>query len=150
MLVACLVGFSSGDAANRGPTRIVLVVKPISSRVTDRPPKGPSKGDRTREQTRLLNAVPQFGKPAGAVVGHDQGTTVLDSETGGKMTGVTYLPGGTLVVDGRIKVDRQRGGFLAPVPRGTGRFKGAKGTIWVVRVANPTRVLNVYTLTYSS
>jgi hypothetical protein len=127
----------------------VLVTKLISSHVTDKAPKGPSAGDRSQERTRLLNAVPQFGKPAGAVVGHDQGTTVLDSKTSGRMTGITYLPGGTLVVHGRVRADRERGGIVAPVTRGTGRYSGARGTIWIVRVRNPNRVLNVYTLKYS-
>jgi len=149
VLALFLLGSSTGAAA-RGPARIVLVVKPISSRTTDKPPKGPSAGDRTVEATRLLNAVPQFGKPAGAVVGRDQGTTVLDSRTSATARGLAFLPGGTLTIDGRIKPDRAHGGFTIPVTRGTGAFAGARGTLWVVRVANPTRVFNVYTLRYGA
>lgn len=125
------------------------MVKPASLHVTDKKPKGPSAGDRSVETTKLLNAVPQFGKAEGAVVGHDKATIVLKSRTSATMTGVTYLPGGTLTVRGRLTPD-PRGGVIAPVVRGSGTFKGARGTIWIVRTTGPTRVLNVYALRYSA
>jgi hypothetical protein len=150
LLVAFVVVVSAGAATTRGPTRIVLVVKPISSRSVDKPPKGPSAGDRSVDATKLLNAVPQFGKPAGAVVGHDKGTAVLDSPTSATGQGVAYLPGGTLTFSGRIKPDRRRGGFTIPVTRGTGAFSGPRGTLWVVRVPSPLRTLNVYSLRYAA
>jgi hypothetical protein len=148
-LAFLLLGVSTSAAA-RGPTRIVLEVKPISSRTADKPPKGPSAGDRIVEATRLLNAVPQFGKSAGAVVGRDRSTTVFASPTTATTSGVVYLPGGTLTINGRVKPDRRRGGLTVPVTRGTGSFAGARGTLWVVRVPNPVRVLNVYTLRYAA
>jgi hypothetical protein len=150
LLLAFVVAVSAGAGTSSGPTRIVLTVKPISSRTVDKPPKGPSAGDRSVEATRLFNAVPQFGKPTGAVVGRDQGTSVLDSPTSATGRGIAYLPGGTLTFSGRVKPDRQRGGFTIPVTRGTGAFAGARGTLWVVRVPNPTRVFNVYTLRYGA
>ena len=150
LLATFLVSGSSGAATSQGPARIVLEVKLISSRSFDKPPKGPSAGDRSIDATRLLNAVPQFGKPAGAVVGHDKGTATLVSPTSATGRGVAYLPGGTLTFSGRIKLDRKRGGFTIPVTRGTGTFAGARGTLWVVRVPNPVRTLNVYSLTYAA
>jgi hypothetical protein len=150
LLAVFLVAVSSGGATSQGPARIVLEVKPISSRSFDKPPKGPSAGDRSVDATKLLNAVPQFGKPAGAVVGHDRGTATLLSPTSAKAHGVAYLPGGTLTFDGRVKLDRRRGGFTVPVTRGTGAFAGARGTLWVVRVPNPVRTLNVYSLRYAA
>jgi hypothetical protein len=149
VLAVFLLGASTGAAA-RGPTRIVLIVKPISSRSVDKPPKGPSAGDRSVDATKLLNAVPQFGKPAGAVVGHDKGTATLLSPTSATGQGVAYLPGGTLTFSGLLKPDRKRGGFTIPVTRGTGAFAGARGTLWVVRVPEPLRTLNVYTLRYAA
>jgi hypothetical protein len=151
MLAVFLVGTPVGAAAaDRGPARIVLVSKTTSARVTDKPPKGPSAGDRTHETSRLFNGVPQFGKRTGAAVGRDEATTLLRSITNQTMTGVAHLPGGTLVIQGRLRRDPARGGLVVPVTRGTGEYAGARGTVWIVLVRNPVRTLNVYELKYGA
>ena len=125
------------------------MTKRTSYRETDKPPRGPSVGDRAVEATRLINEVPQWGKPVGAVVGRDRATfTIVDAKLTVAVDGVAFLPGGTLVLRGRLKANRQRREIVAPVVRGTGRYAGARGSV-VVRVEpNPLRTVNIYSLTY--
>jgi hypothetical protein len=146
---ACVaVVASSAAGAEAQLAKIQLVTKPISARTTDAPPKGPSVGDKLHERTRLFNEVPQFGKPAGALVGRDRATFTLVSETTLRMEGVATLPGGTLVLRGPVRTNARRQEITAPVVSGTGRYAGARGTLRALQARNPTRTLNVYALTY--
>ncbi len=126
---ACFVGVSSATGATGGAdarlSKIEVVSKVISVRSVDKGPKGPSVGDRTHEQTRLLNEVPQWGKPAGAAVGRDRAAFTLVATSTVTIDGVTFLPGGTLVLNGRLRADRGRQTVVAPVVSGTGRYAGA-------------------------
>jgi hypothetical protein len=145
---ACLVGISSAAGADAQLGRIEVISKGISVRSIDKSPKGPSVGDRTLERTRLFNEVRQWGKPAGAVVGRDQATFTLTSRTTVTVDGVAFLPGGTLVLRGRLRTDPGRQAIVAPVVRGTGDYVGAHGSVRVLQRTNPLRTVNVYTLTY--
>jgi hypothetical protein len=147
-ILACVAVVSPASGAETQLAKFQLVTKPISTRTTDAPPKGPSVGDKLHERTRLFNEVPQFGKPARAAVGHDRGTYTVVSRTTVRVEGVTTLPGGTLVLRGILRTNLRRQELTAPVVAGTGRFAGARGTLRVFQRANPPRTLNVYTLTY--
>ena len=94
----------------------------------------------------LSNAVGQFGLAKGAVVGSDAGrTTNLD---GAPMTVniLVRLPGGTLRVRGQSR--KVAGARVAPVVSGTGKFKGAKGTLTVKPIPHTGDSTNVYRLSY--
>lgn len=113
--------------------------------VTDKDPKGvPSKGDVVRETTTLKNAVRQFGKARGAVVGSDVAVYTFVSSTSANMRVSVKLPGGTLRGTARLE------GTTLPVVRvtgGTGRFAGARGTGRVLPApAGVKGVLNTYRL----
>jgi hypothetical protein len=140
---------SASASSAAPPTLIRLVSVTTSAKESDRLPKGPSTGDTVRETSRLLNEVAQFGKPARAAVGSD--SAVQQLRLGPKsitVDGVAKLPGGTLLFRG--KAERYaRGGIVIPVVGGTGRYLGAQGTLWIVTVRDPARVLNVYRLTYA-
>ncbi len=142
-----LAGATAAEAADGRPRTIVLYSETTSYRVTDKSPKGPSAGDTARETSRLRNAVAQLGKTVGAVVGRDRATSVLETKTRVRVSGVTYLPGGTLTFRG-IARPHPQGGFEVPVVAGTGRYTGAHGHSRVVQVENPKRVVNVYVLEY--
>jgi len=107
----------------------------------DLAPSGPSAGDRYVVKSRLLNAVAQFGKPKGAVVGSDQGTATLLSKIVVKSVGVARLPGGTIRFQGTGKLGARTS---IPVVGGTGDYAGARGTLAVASVG--TAVFNTYTL----
>jgi hypothetical protein len=109
-------------------------------------PKGPSSGDSILDQDRVLNAVPQFGRPRGAVIGSDTGTFRYGA---GSLTfaGTVTLPGGRLIINGFVRFQGTTT-FVVPVTGGTGAFKGAHGTLTVV-AASAKRALNVYRVAYA-
>lgn len=147
--ISACVAVQSASGADARLARIEVVTNQTSFRATDKPPSGPSVGDRAYETTRLTNEVPQWGKPVGAVAGRDQATfTIVDSKLNVAVDGVAFLPGGTLVLRGRMKTDRERRGIVAPVVRGTGRYAGAHGSVLVRNRSNPPRTVNIYTLAY--
>jgi hypothetical protein len=137
-VVAATAATASGATA---PTSIVITVKSVTtaSIPTDKAPKGASKGDRVLLRDRLVNVSRQFGKPAGAVVGRDEGVLVLTSANSGTFDGVATLPGGTIRLHGVIR----NGGESYSVVGGSGRYAHARGTITVGSGKSP---LNTYRL----
>ena len=110
--------------------------------VVDRTPKGvPSKGDVVRETTTLRNAVRQFGKAKGALVGSDVAVYTFVSSTAATARVTARLPGGTLRATARLE------GTAPPVLRvvaGTGAFAGARGTGRVLQAPEGVKgVLNI-------
>ena len=106
---------------------IRLVSTTVSTRVVDRAPKGvPSKGDVLYVHSSLVNQVSQFGKPKGALVGHEYAIDTFLSATRARVKVQVTLPGGTLVVAGQI--NRPTSSPVLPVTGGTGTFANARGT----------------------
>jgi hypothetical protein len=134
---------SAHPAAGGKPTALVVSLRSVETGSTadDRAPQGLSKGDRWVIRDRLINVTKQFGKPRGAVVGHDRGQLVFTSATAATFTGVTVLPGGTLRIHGVLHVSGA--GTRGTVDGGTGRFAHATGFIVIGSGPNP---LNVYHL----
>ena len=89
----------------------LLAVNGTLKVVTDKAPKNrPSKGDVIEERTTLKNAVRQFGKPKGAVVGSDVGTYTFTSPTTANIELTVKLPGrhASLHLAGRPRPPRPR------------------------------------------
>jgi hypothetical protein len=147
LTTACvaLASTSLAGAAN-GTMRISLVSITTSDSFVDKPPKGASAGDAETSTSRLLNAVTQFGKPKGAVVGSDRGTirVVAGANPIAKIT--TRLPGGTLSLSGHIEV-RTDGTIVIPVVSGSGTFAGARGELRITPLKEKNRALNEYRIT---
>jgi hypothetical protein len=146
LLAALAVSAPAGAAP--APTTIHVWSIPTSNRLTDAPPKGRlGAGDVVRQRTRLVNAVHQFGRATGAVVGYDEAVVRLTSATRAVVDVVAHLPGGTLHARGTITL----GGATTTirVVSGTGAFAGAHGTATEVDYPNQ-RALNVYRLTYGT
>jgi hypothetical protein len=135
---AAAAGTTASAAA---PTSLVITVKSVTtaSIPSDKAPKGASKGDKLLLRDRLVNVGKQFGKPAGAVVGRDEGVLVLTSATSGTFDGVTTLPGGTIRLHGVIR----NGIETYSIAGGTGRYAHAHGTIVIGKGTSP---LNTYHL----
>jgi Dirigent-like protein len=126
---------------------IRLVSKIVSFRIlVNRPPKNADNvGDKVRAKNSLRNAVAQFGRPRGALVGSDVETITVTSvmPTRARVTVVVTLPGGTLRVAGPITSSN----LVLPVIGGTGDFAGARGTSEVKSLdADGDPALNVYRL----
>jgi hypothetical protein len=140
--VAALVA----DASAQQSLTIRLVSVTTSHKTTDRPPAGPSTGDRYFSTSRLANAVAQFARRRGAVVGNDRGAIVLTSATSARIDVVTTLPGGKIFVRGELDVGP--GSIVAPVTGGTGKYEGVRGTLTIVEQTR-TQALNVYRLRFA-
>jgi hypothetical protein len=134
-------------AAAEARAQKTLVIKvtsvSVALKTNDRPPKGASKGDTVLFRDNLVNAVAQFGKPSGVKVGTDRGTMTFTAKDAAAFKGIAVLPGGTLTLDGPV-VSVAGGNLVIPVTAGTGRYKGATGTV-LVGPGNK-RSLNTYTL----
>jgi hypothetical protein len=114
--------------------------------LVDRAPKQEiNKGDVLWAKSILRNAIAQFGKPKGAIVGSDISTyTVVSITPGVGDEKVTTLPGGTIRAVGRI---RETLAQTIRVTGGTGTFANASGSGEVRSLnASGDRTLNVYRL----
>jgi len=132
---------AAAPAADAGTVVLRLKSVTLTTSLKDVPPRGPSRGDVYSGRFRLLNAVAQLGRKAGAAVGSERSALTLTSGTRGVIAGVVTLPGGTIAYEGRGRL-----GSRTPIPvvRGTGRFSGVHGTLTVGNGASP---LNTYRLT---
>ena len=106
---------------------IRLVSTETHSKVfTDRPPiNRASNGDVILVASTLRNAVEQFGRPKGAVVGDDTVVFTIRSRTEAHVVVETNLPGGWLRGAGRVRFGPKQ---AFPVTGGRGRFAKARGT----------------------
>jgi hypothetical protein len=103
-----------------------------------------SAGDVIRARSTLRNAVAQFGRPNGAVVGRDVGVVTMVAPAEGSTKVTATLPGGTIRSSGK---DTGALNQSLRVIGGTGRFAGARGVVEVRLLDLRTRrALNVYRL----
>jgi hypothetical protein len=130
-------------SASAATPSIVITVKSVTtaSIPRDAPPKGASRGDRIIMRDRLVNVRKQFGKPAGAVVGRDEGILRLTSPTSGTFDGIATLPGGTIRLHGIIR----DGIETFTVAGGSGKYAHARGTIAIGSGKSP---LNTYRISF--
>lgn len=140
---------ASAVAAAPPPALIRLVSVTTSAKEIDRPPKGASAGDAVLETSMLYNDVRQFELPKRATVGTDRAVQrLLLKPRRLVVSGVASLPGGTLRFEGAM-ARNPRGGVVIPVVSGTGRYLGARGSLWILTAGTPKRTLNIYRLTYA-
>lgn len=136
-------------AGSPATTTIRLVASATGARyVVDRPPKGyPNKGDVLREKSTLRNAVAQFGRPNGAIVGRDVWVTTIVIAPFGKadVSATTTLPDGTIRSTGTVTARQTRGTFR--VVGGAGAYAGTTGTLSLRNInASGSRAMLVYSL----
>lgn len=148
LLVLAIPAQAAHRAESESQT-IRLVSKALTAKVTfDRPPKGSAnKGDQVTVTSRLTNAVAQFGRPKGAVVGSDLAVITIVSYSAlslrQRIRAAVKLPGGTIRIDG-VTTESKR---TVPVVGGTGAFARARGTC-EIRDLEPDGdpALNIYRL----
>jgi hypothetical protein len=140
--VLALAGATTPASATT-PTSLVITVKSITiaSIPRDAPPKGAGPGDQIVMRDRLVNTRRQFGKPAGATVGRDEGILRFTSATSGTFDGVATLPGGTIRLRGIIHDGIQ----TFTIAGGSGKYASARGTIAIGSGKSP---LNTYRISF--
>jgi len=132
LLLLALAAFAAAPAA-QGATSVTYVFMSYTTitKTHDKPPRGKANaGDSIDFKDLLVATSNQFGdKKKGKPVGYDAGTVLYTSGKTQKIEGVTTLPGlGTLTFVGVMKTMKD-GTVHVPVIKGTGSFKGAKGTL---------------------
>ena len=156
VLVACvgllLLAVAARDAGGTSSETVTirLVSTPGTETFKDVPPKlgasggRLSKGDVGRGTSILKNAVAQFGKPKGAVVGSDVYTmTVTRAPFKIAMSVKVKLPDGTIQAKG--PGDLRAPALTITVVGGTGAYAGARGTSTASGLSG-NRSSNVYRL----
>jgi hypothetical protein len=94
--------------------------------LTDRAPVNEaSKGDVIVVESKLRNAVAQFGRPKGAVVGGTTWVFTIRSPASAHLIVRSHLPGGDLRGAGSVRLGAEQ---TFHVTGGTGRFTNARGS----------------------
>jgi hypothetical protein len=146
MLAAAPVSVAAAPSQAHSSMVIRLLSTTTQARYVDRGPKGESPGDTIVSSSRLVNAVAQFGRPKGAVVGRDRGTYTLLKDRKTRIDGWATLPGGKIHIRGVVRTLGAKASAVAVVG-GTGDFASARGTVTVSPVSSkPDPSLNVYRL----
>jgi len=145
--VALLLGATLAAFAMPRADRVIKVVAATSSfELQEKPPPGPS-GDTVVGSSRLRNAVAQFGKPKGALVGLDRYRYVFVSLHTAAIDVTATLPGGTIRCRGQI--DDRLTVQLLQVVSGTLAYARTKGTCEarpLTKNETDPRTLNTYRL----
>jgi hypothetical protein len=145
-VAALVLAGAAGARSNATIVRVISIATAVKTH--DEPPKGPSKGDYVIVDDKLTNAVAQFGKKKGALVGTDHAIEKNIGSNRVLVDGVARLPGGTIHFKGELKVLDPKNGIAAvPVVGGTGDFESAKGTVAIANLTKDGKTaLNVYSL----
>ena len=136
---------TTGTGSRSVTIRVLATV--TKAQPVDLPPRNVvNEGDRILVESQLKNAVPQFGRPKGSIIGVDYSTITYVSQTERLVNVQITLPGGGLQLRGSIPVE---GGAAAvvkiPVVGGTRDFAGATG-VSEARSAEGSQTLNIYRL----
>ncbi len=139
-------GTTTTTTTGRRAVTIRVLATVTSARPVDLPPRNvQNKGDRVFVESQLRNAVPQFGRPKGSIVGVDYSTITFLSERERLVNVQITLPGGGLRLRGTIHVSEPDAVVRIPVIGGTRDFQGARG-VSEARDAPGNQTLNVYRL----
>jgi hypothetical protein len=136
----------AGDTTTGQKSLTIRVLATVTTaRPVDLPPQNvQNKGDRVFVESQLTNAVPQFGRPKGSIIGKDYSTITYVSPTERLVNVQITLPGGGLHLRGTLKADPEAV-VRIPVISGTRDFAGATG-FSEARNAPGSHTLNVYRL----
>jgi hypothetical protein len=139
---------STSAETSTGPRSMTIRVLATvtTARPVDLPPRNvQNKGDRVFVESQLTNAVPQFGRPKGSIIGQDYSTITYLSPTQRLVNVQITLPGGGLRLRGMIRVGGVDAVVRIPVIGGTRAFAGATG-FSEARSAPGNHTLNIYRL----
>jgi hypothetical protein len=123
-VAAALAG--SAAAATHAQTLQLLTVQQTSAFSPDAPP---APGSRIIFSDAVYNRVPQFGKPAGARIGHAEGVCTLVTLGAAQCVITAHLPNGQLVLVGAQRLTRGLSSNHLAIVGGAGAYGSARGTV---------------------
>ena len=115
LVVSAAFGLSAPSAGSQSGPQVIRLIWVQTSNHPN--------GKRASWTSQLLNATPQFGKPAGVKVGAEVGIS-----HGAEFVGGIKLPGGVLTYSGKVRRLPHHAGIVVPVVEGSGAFTGVRGT----------------------
>ena len=134
-VAAALAG--SAGAATQSQTLQLLTVQQTNAFTPDAPP---APGSRILFSDALYNRVPQFGKPAGARIGHAEGVCTLVTVGAAQCVITAHLPNGQIVLVGAQRLTRGLTTNHLAIVGGAGAYGSARGTV-VARDLSQTKSL---------
>ena len=128
-LVAALVASFAGSAraATQAQTLRFLSVQQSASFSPDGPP---AVGSRILFADSIYNRVPQFGKPAGARVGHVEGVCTIVTMGAAQCLITAHVPSGQIVVAGAMRLSDGPETNHYAIVGGAGAYGSARGTVF--------------------
>lgn len=123
-LAAALAG--SAGAATHAQTLQFLTVQQTSAFTPDAPP---APGSRILFSDALYNRAAQFGKPAGAQVGHAEGVCTLVTFGVAQCLITAHVPNGQIVLVGAMRLTRGLATNHLAIVGGAGAYGSARGSV---------------------
>ncbi len=123
-LAAALAG--SAAAATQTQTLHLLTVQQTSAFTPNAPP---APGSRILFSDALYNHTAQFGKPAGARIGHAEGVCTLVTVGAAQCVITAHLPNGQLVLVGAMRLTRGLATNHLAIVGGAGAYGSARGSV---------------------
>jgi hypothetical protein len=124
-VVAALAG--SAAAATQTQTIQLLTVQQTSAFTPDAPP---APGSRILFSDAVYNRVAQFGKPAGARIGHAEGVCTVVTLGAAQCVITAHLPNGQIVLVGAQRLTRGLSSNHLAIVGGAGAYGTARGTVF--------------------
>jgi len=124
-LAAALAG--SAGAATHAQTLQFLTVQQTSAFTPDAPPAA---GSRILFSDALYNRAAQFGKPAGARVGHAEGVCTLVTVGVAQCLITAHVPNGQIVLVGAMRLTRGLATNHLAIVGGAGAYGSARGSVF--------------------
>ena len=144
VVLAALAVPSAQGASNI--TLTFLSVTTVSQPHDTKPVGKYNAGDSIDFKDLLVNKADQLGKKKGKAAAYDAGTILYTSATSQKIGGVMTVPGyGTVTFEGPMVAWKDHKTIHVPVIKGTGAFKGVKGTL--IMGQGDQQAPNTYVLT---
>lgn len=138
-VAAALAAALAGSAAAAPQTQSLRFLS-VQQSASFTPNGPPAVGSRMIFADAIYNRVPQFGKPAGARIGHVEGVCTIVTMQQAVCTITAHVPNGQLVVAGGMHLTQglQRNHFA--ILGGAGAYGSARGTV-ESRDVSPTKSL---------
>ena len=127
-VAAALAGAVAGSAGAATQEQTLQFVS-VQQTAAFTPNGPPVVGSRILFADAIYNRVPQFGKPTGARIGHDEGICTLVTVSVAQCLITAHVPDGQIVVAGTMRLTRGSATHHFAIIGGAGAYGSARGTV---------------------